>query len=239
MKQIIAMGGGGFLMDENPLLDDFILSRAKGRDSRVCFIATASGDSDRMLVNFYTALGPRCHASHLALFRRELADLTAHLLAQDVIYVGGGNTANMLAVWKVHGVDAALVRAYDAGVVLCGLSAGGLCWFETGVTDSFGGPLTALDCLGILPGSFCPHYNGDPRRRSTYHRLISDGMTSGMAADVGAGLHFMDGALVEVVTSRPEAGAYRLERRPDGVHEVRLAARYLGAGDKAGPAAEQ
>ena len=130
MKQIIAMGGGGFLMDESPLLDDFILSCAKGRDSRVCFVATASGDSDRMLVNFYSALGPRCQASHLPLFRRQDADLTAQLLRQDVVYVGGGNTANMLAIWKLHGVDVALARAYEAGVLLCGLSAGGLCWFE-------------------------------------------------------------------------------------------------------------
>src|SRR5687768_12307928 len=145
MKQIIAMGGGGFLMDENPLLDDFILSRSKGRDSRVCFLATASGDSDRMLVNFYTALGPRCRASHLPLFRRDDPDATGYLLGQDVIYVGGGNTVNMLAIWRAHGVDTALMRAYEAGILLCGLSAGGLCWFDTGVTDSFGGPLTALD----------------------------------------------------------------------------------------------
>ena len=126
MKQIIAMGGGGFLMDESPGLDDFILSRAKGRESRVCFVGTASGDSDRMLVNFYTALGPRCRASHLALFRREQMDVTEYLLRHDVIYVGGGNSANMLAVWRVHGVDRALQRAHDAGVLLCGVSAGGL-----------------------------------------------------------------------------------------------------------------
>ena len=230
MKQIIAMGGGGFLMDENPLLDDYILSCADGRNSRVCFLATASGDSDRMLVNFYTALGPRCQASHLPLFRREHADVAAHLLNQDVIYVGGGNTPNMLAVWRVHGVDSALVRAYDAGIVLCGVSAGGLCWFETGVTDSFGGPLASLNGgLGILPGSFCPHYNGDPRRRPTYQRVVSEGMQSGFAADVGVGLHFVDGALAEVVSSRPDAAAYRLERREGTVHEEKLVPRYLGS----------
>jgi dipeptidase E len=229
MKQIIAMGGGGFLMDENPLLDDFILSRSKGRDSRVCFLATASGDSDRMLVNFYTALGPRCRASHLPLFRRDDPDATGKLLDQDVIYVGGGSTPNMLAIWRVHGVDTALVRAYEAGVLLCGLSAGGLCWFETGVTDSFGGPLTALDgALRILPGSFCPHYNGDGRRRPTYQRLIGDGMAPGFAADVGAALHFIDGTLAEVVTSRPDAAAYRVERRQNGIDEQKLASRYLG-----------
>jgi len=229
MKQIIAMGGGGFLMDENPLLDDFILKRAKGRESRVCFLATASGDSDRMLVNFYTALGPRCRATHLPLFRREHSDLTTYLLNHDVIYVGGGNTPNMLAVWRVHGVDKVLEQAYEAGILLCGLSAGALCWFQTGVTDSFGGPLAPLEsALGFLPGSFCPHYDGDPRRRPTYQRLIGEGMLPGYAADVGAALNFVDGELVEVVTSRPEVGAYRLERREDAFHEERVPARYLG-----------
>jgi dipeptidase E len=229
MKQIVAMGGGGFLMDENPLLDDFILSRAKGRESRVCFVATASGDSDRMLVNFYTALGPRCRATHLPLFRREHTDLTAYLLSHDVIYVGGGNSLNMLAIWRVHGVNTALARAYDAGILMCGLSAGGLCWFETGVTDSFGGELAPLEnALGLLPGSFCPHYDGDPRRRPTYRRLVREGMPSGYAADVGAALHFVDGALAEVVTSRPHAGAYRLQCREGELHEEKLPARYLG-----------
>jgi dipeptidase E len=231
MQQIIAMGGGGFLMEDTPLLDDFILLCARGRASRVCFVATASGDSDRMLVNFYTALGPRCRATHLPLFRRQHADVAAHLLAQDVIYVGGGNTPNMLAVWRVHGIDVALRRAYEAGVLLCGVSAGALCWFEGGVTDAFGGPLTRLDgALGLLPGSFCPHYDGDPRRRPTYQRLVADGLAPGFAADVGAALHFIDGALAEVVTSRPHAHAYRVEHLGGGdVSEEPLPARDLGA----------
>ena len=228
MKQIIAMGGGGFLMDESPYLDDFILSRAKGRESRVCFVATAAGDSDRMLVSFYTAFGPRCKATHLPLFRREHADVVAFLLNHDVIYVGGGNSSNMLAIWRVHGVHTALAQAYEAGILLCGLSAGGLCWFETGVTDSFG-PLAPLDNgLGLLPGSFCPNYDGDSRRRPTYQRLVREGMPSGYAADVGAALVFIEDHLAEVVTSRPQAAAYRLERRAGDVHEERLPGRYLG-----------
>jgi dipeptidase E len=215
-------------MEENPYLDDFILSRAKGRESRVCFVATASGDSDRMLVNFYTALGPRCRATHLPLFRREHTDLTAYLLGHDVIYVGGGNSSNMLAVWRVHGVDTALARAYAAGILLCGMSAGAICWFETGVTDSFG-PLAPLENgLGLLPGSFCPHYSGDRRRRPTYQRLVREGMPPGYAADDGAALVFIDGQLAEVVTSRPKAAAYRVERRDGDLHEERHRGRYLG-----------
>ncbi len=222
------MGGAGFLMEDTPLLDDFILSRAKGKESRLCFLATASGDSDRMLVNFYTALGARCSASHLALFRRTHADIAGYLLKQDIVYVGGGNTANMLAVWRTHGVDKALARAYEHGVVLCGVSAGALCWFDCGVTDSFGhlAPLHGL--LGLLPGSFCPHYNGDAGRRPTYHRLIREGMKAGFAADVGAALYFANGTLAEVVTSAPNAAAYRVECREDITHEEQLATRYLG-----------
>jgi peptidase E len=223
------MGGGGFLMEETPLLDDFVLSHARGKDSRVCFIATASGDSDRMLVNFYTALSHRCHATHLPLFRRTQSDVTRFLLGQDVIYVGGGNTANMLAVWRTHGVDNALARAYEKGIVLCGVSAGALCWFESGVTDSFG-PLAGIDnLLGWLRGSFCPHYNGDPRRRPRYQQLVREGMEPGFAADVGAALHFIDGALAQVVTSQQEAAAYRVECREGVVHEEALPGRYLGA----------
>lgn len=229
MKQIIALGGGGFLMEDTPFLDDFILARAKGQQSRVCFVPTASGDSDRMLVNFYTALGARCRASHLALFRREPRDPAEHLLEQDVIYVGGGSTVNMLAIWQMHGVDRALASAYEAGIVLCGVSAGALCWFEAGVTDSFG-RLTALENgLGLLHGSFCPHYDGDPRRRPACRQLLSEGLRSGFAADVGAALHFIDGTLAEVVTSRPSAGAYRVGLEAGEFREQALPTRYLGS----------
>jgi dipeptidase E len=231
MQQITAMGGGGFLVEDTPLLDDCILSRARGSASRVGFVATASGDRDRMLVNFYTALGPRCRATHLPLFRRQHADVVAHLLAQDVIDVGGGTPPNMLAVGRVHGVDLALRRAYGAGILLCGVSAGALCWFDSGVTDAFGGPLRRLDdALGLRPGSVCPHDDGDPRRRPTDQQLVAEGLPPGFAADVGGALHCIDGALAEIVTSRPHVRAYRVERRRSGdVHEEPLPVHHLGA----------
>jgi dipeptidase E len=234
-KQIVAMGGGGFLMEpKNPLLDDFILGLGRGADSRVCFLATASGDSDRMLVNFYTDLAPRCRATHLPLFRPRVGDIEALLLAQDVIYVGGGSTVNQLAVWRAHGVDRALRRAHDAGVVLAGLSAGAICWFENGLSDSIGvdpGPLgAATPALGLIPGTFCPHWDGEAWRQPVYRRLVAEGFAGGYAADDGAALHFVDGALREVVTSRPTARAYRVERGSDGgVVETPLPARFLGA----------
>src|SRR5882757_9380345 len=163
--QIVAIGGGGFSMEpRNLLLDDFVLSLTHRRKRpRVCFIGTASGDSDSYIRQFYEAFPPsRAEATHLRLFDREVRDLQAFLLYQAVLYVGGGATANMLAVWRVHGLDKALRAAWNSGVVLAGISAGAICWFEDGITDAFGHPLCALsDGLGFLPGACCPHYDGE------------------------------------------------------------------------------
>ncbi|MDB5321936.1 MAG: peptidase [Phycisphaerales bacterium] len=230
-RHIVAMGGGGFSMEpENPLLDDFILRLTGKRRPRVCFVGTASGDADGYAERFHAAFGnDRALASHLGLFRRTQVDLRAYLMGQDVIYVGGGNTANMLAVWRVHGMDAILRRAWAAGVVMCGVSAGALCWFGGGVTDSYG-PLAALDDgLGLLPGSMCPHYDGEAQRRPTYQALVRRGqLAAGYAADDGAGLHFVGRRLAEVVTSRREAAGYRVERVGRRAVETRLEGRYLG-----------
>ena len=161
------MGGGGFSMEpDNPLLDDEILNLARAsrgrRRPRICFIPTASGDSLAYVAEFYAAFARRTDADHLALFNRTVDDIEGLLLHQDVIYVGGGNTENMLAVWRVHGVDRALRRAWESGVVMAGLSAGSLCWFERGTTDSFGVGLAPLSGgLGLLPGSHAPHYDGE------------------------------------------------------------------------------
>ncbi len=232
---IVAMGGGGFSMEpDNPLLDDHILAlarRGRGRERpRICFMATASGDSPQYIADFYAAFARRSEATHLGLFDRRVGDIEQFLLEQDAIYVGGGNTANMLAIWRVHGVDQALARAWEAGVVLSGLSAGSNCWFQSATTDSFG-PLAALrDGLGFLPGSHSPHYDGEPARRPTFQRLIGEGvLPDGFAADDGAGLVFHGTELAEVVTSRPGARAYRVERASDGnATEIELPTRYLG-----------
>jgi dipeptidase E len=234
-RRIVALGGGGFSMDppDNTLLDDFILSLAGRPAPRVCFVATASGDAPSYVANFYRAFAPRdCRPSDVALFERRIAGLRAHVLEQDVVYVGGGNTANMLAVWRVHGLDGVLVEAWHAGVVLCGISAGMNCWFRESVTDSF--DLDALaplkDGLGLIPASACPHYDGEEQRRPTYRRLVAAGVLGdGWAADEGAALVFSGETLEEVVTSRPDVAAYRVERTADGVAERRLEARYLGA----------
>lgn len=234
-RTIVAMGGGGFSMEpDNPLLDDYVLQLARERRDRerprVCFVGTASGDSESYVANFYASFARRSEAAHLALFDRNVGDIEAFLLEQDVVYVGGGNTANMLAIWRVHGVDRALERAWDSGVILAGLSAGSNCWFDSATTDSFG-PLAALkEGLGFIPGSHCPHYDGEALRRPTFHRLIGSGeLPDGLAADDGAALVFGGRELREVVASRPNAHGYRVERGADGqVVETELLTRYLG-----------
>jgi dipeptidase E len=231
LPQIITLGGGGFSMEpENPLLDDYILGLAGTPRPRVLFVATASGDSDGYIAKFHAAFPPeRAQASHLPLFSRDDQDLRQRILSQDILYIGGGNTANLLAVWRLHGVDRIIREAWEAGIILAGISAGMICWFECSVTDSFG-PLAALrDGLGLLPGSACPHYDGEAQRRPTYHRLIAEGLPAGYAADDGAALHFVGRELKQVVTSRPAAKAYRVERRDGEVVETALPSRYLGS----------
>jgi dipeptidase E len=226
-RRIVAMGGGGFSMEpDNPRLDAFVLSLARSAPPRVCFVPTASGDSEGYVANFYRAFAQlACTPSDLGLFDRGVDDLEAFVLAQDVVYVGGGNTASLLAVWRAHGLDAILRRAWEQGVVLAGISAGMNCWFEESVTDSFGTRLAPLhDGVGLLAGSSCPHYDGEEQRRPTYRQLVAGGeLSAGWAADDGAALVFAGSELAEVVSSRPEAAAYRVE--PAG--EQRIAARVL------------
>ncbi|MDH6219016.1 peptidase E [Streptomyces pseudovenezuelae] len=235
----IALLGGGFTLDEDGLLDDWLLDHARGPHPSVCFLPTASGDAASYSEWFLQVFRSRhaCEPSVLPLFRRELDDeaLRAFLLAQDVVYVGGGNTANMLAVWRVHGVDRILREAYDRGTLLCGISAGANCWAEASHTDSFG-PLAALtDGLGLLQGSVCPHYDSEPGRRPSYRAAVADrALPAGWALDDGTGALFTDGGPTETVTRVERARVYRVE--PDGrggVRERALACRLVGgtAGD--------
>jgi dipeptidase E len=229
------MGGGGFSMEpENPLLDRFVLSLARSPRPRVCFVPTAAGDSDGYVASFYRAFSAfECRPADLQLFARTVSDVRAFVLEQDVVYVGGGSTANLLAVWRTHGLDRVLAEAWREGVVLCGISAGMNCWFAESVTDSFDQARLAplKDGLGLLAGSCCPHYDGEEQRRPAYQRLVAAGeLADGWAADDGAALVFAGEELEEVVSSRPNAAAYRVESTPTGVRERRVPARYLGAG---------
>ncbi|MCX5450585.1 Type 1 glutamine amidotransferase-like domain-containing protein [Streptomyces nigrescens] len=227
----LALLGGGFSDDPDTLLDDFVLDAVGRARPKVCFLPTASGDAPGYIEGFHTAFAARdCEPSHLELFRRTVSDLRAFVLAQDIIYVGGGNTANMLAVWRVHGLDTILREAYASGVLLCGISAGACCWFESAFSDSFGPPVPLADGLGLLPGSLCPHYDSEPERRPGYLAAVNDrALPAGWAVEDGAAGLFTDGRLVDVVTRKPGATLRRVSVGADGaVTEVAQAARVLG-----------
>ena len=235
-RPIMVVGGGAFGLDTHGgALEDLWLDLARsinGRDRpRACFIGTASGDDETVIDHFHEVFGGVAETSDLALFDRTVEDVEAFLLDQDAIYVGGGNTASLLGVWRAHGVDAALRRAHEAGVLLAGRSAGGLCWFEGGTTDSFGPRLASLtDGLGFIPGSHCPHYDGELQRRPTYHAMIGRGeLPGGIAVDDFAAAIFDGPDLVEVVAAREGPAAYRVDRGPGGVIETVLPVRVLTA----------
>jgi dipeptidase E len=235
-RQIVAFGGGGFSMESgNPLLDDYVLGLTGSSDPRICFLPTASGDADHYLVRFYNAFRDRGRPSHVSLFRRErgVEDVRSHLLSQDLIYVGGGSLISLLGVWRAHGIDSMLREAWEGGVVLCGLSAGSLCWFAEAISG-YHGEVSRVDGLGLLPWSNAVHYDAG-ERRSVFHRRLLDGMAPGYAAEDGTALRFVGAELVDVVASRPSARAYRLERRGPLVVETRLATRFLGEPEPTAP----
>jgi dipeptidase E len=201
--QILGMGG---------YPDDALLDHALGlaRGTRVLYVPTAGAESAAMIVLLYERLRGRADLTHLKFFPWPPAGLRELVLEQDLILVSGGNTANALAIWRLHGFDELLREAWQDGILLTGWSAGMICWFEQGVTDSFGPELAAMDCLGFLPGSACPHYDGEERRRPVYAELVTAGLASGIAADDDVGVHFVGTELREVVTSRTGATAYRV-----------------------------
>lgn len=227
-EQIVAMGGGGFSMEpENSLLDRYVLGLARSVRPRVCFLQP--GDSPSYFERFYAAFSRLpCEPAHLSLFSGAVADLRGFLLDQEIIYVGGGNTKSMLAVWREWGLPAILGEAWRSGVILAGLSAGAICWFSQGLTDSIPGSLTPLPCLGFLPGSACPHYDSEAGRRPTYRSLVASGaLAPGYAADDGVGLHFVGERLHRVLSSRPNARAYRVERMGDQARETEIVPKFL------------
>lgn len=237
---IVAMGGGGFSMEpDNPLLDDYILSLAPRTPARVCFIPTASADSVQYLVKFYRAFSGRAIATDLTIFDppavprnpSNTSDIASFIADQDILYVGGGNTANLLAIWRVHGLDKLLYEAWCNGTILCGVSAGMICWFRDGLTDSFGALAPLGDGLGFIEASACPHYDGEPERPAAFHQAIAEGLLGGYAADDGAALHFHGRELVEAVASREAASAYRVEWVDGQVQETKLKTRFLGHSD--------
>jgi dipeptidase E len=238
-RLIFAMGGGGFTMEpSNPLLDDFVLdlARARAREPRILFLPTASGDTNAQINAFQARFAGRaCVPEHLSLFRLQDAERTLEetILSQDVIYVGGGSMRNLLAIWRAHGLDRLLIEAWRAGTILAGLSAGAMCWFEGGLTRS-SGPPEPLAGLGLLRGSLTVHANGEPERLPVWLAAVREGnLPGGWAVDDGVGLLFGDERLERIVSSRPGAGAERVDAIAGELVRHRLVPELLGTGEDA------
>jgi dipeptidase E len=242
-RLIFAMGGGGFTMEpSNPLLDDFVLSlasprtAASAREPRILFLPTASGDTTAQIAAFHARFADRhCVAEHLSLFRlHELRrPLREIVLSQDVLYVGGGSMRNLLAIWRAHDLDRLLISAWRRGIVLAGISAGAMCWFEGGITRSSGQP-EPLSGLGLLEGSLTVHADGEPERLPVWLAAVRDGvLPGGWSLDDGVGLLFAGTRLRRVVSSRPGASAQRVDLLAGELVRHRLAPELLGASDPA------
>jgi peptidase E len=235
VSRILTLGGHDFTSRPpdravSELMLRLATERADGRP-RICILPTASGDTSEQIGRFYAAFGERpCEPSDLSLFRlgRRPMALRDHLLAQDLIYVGGGSMVNLLAVWEAHDLSAILSLAWRQGIVLAGQSAGALCWFESGITKSSGRP-EAEAGLGLLQGSLCVHYNNEPERRAAYLEAVTNGMPNGYGLDDYAGLLWEGGGPPSAVTARRGARAYRVTSSDTGVVESPLPARFLPA----------
>jgi peptidase E len=231
-RRILALGGGGFTSSaEDWPLDEYVLTLAERARPRICLLPTASGDPEDQIDRFYRAFEQHgCDLSHVSLFRlgSHDIDLRGHLLSRDVIYVGGGSMKNLLALWRVHGVDSLLSEAWQTGVALCGVSAGAMCWFECGVTRTHGRPVVAQG-LGLLPGSNSVHYGSDPERRRVYREQIAAGAPGGWAVDDGVGMLFAGRTMVEAVTARENVHAYRVEASGGEIVEREVEPRLLAA----------
>src|SRR6201987_3577901 len=211
----VAIGGGRVSPPEAiPFHIEYAIKLSGKAAPRLCVLNQAVGDDPAYYLRFYDHLAnSSAEVRHLSLFPMpNVEDPEDFLMSQDVIFGGGGSVANMVAVWRVHGIDEILRKAWHAGIVLAGSSAGGICWFEGGTTDSFGAQLrTFTDGLGMLAGSFCPHYNSESERRPRARRLVGNGTSpDGIACDDGAGAHYVDETLAELVSDRPGTGAYRV-----------------------------
>ena len=217
------MGGLSWDDAERRRLEDYVFGLTGRERPRVLVVPTAVADDFEATLRLFTQIGDRAQVSYLPFFPWPPSDLRQLALEQDAIYVTGGNTANALAIWRTHGFDEVLWDAWDAGVVLAGWSAGMLCWFEAAVTDSFGPELHGMrDGLGFLPGSACPHYDGESERRPVYSKLVADGFPSGLAADDCVALRFEGTELVETISVRPGARAYRVTPSGEEPIEPRL-----------------
>ena len=221
MKQIIAIGGGGFGRNPNQrIIEKYIIDQSSVSKPNILFIPTASAEDKSYTVNFYSCFnGLNCKPSHLNLFQRT-PRIEGLINKADVIYVGGGNTKSMLAVWKEWKLDKFLIKAYIKGTVLAGVSAGAICWFDTGITDSWASNLNYIDCLGILPGSCCPHYDSEKDRRPSVHKFIeNEKIKSVYAIEDGAAIHFVDDAPYKNISFFKDSKVFFVDKQNSIIQE--------------------
>ena len=222
IRNIIAIGGGGFGRGSGSgAIEEYILDQSKAKCPRICFIPTATGDDDEYKVNFYATFTKlNCIPVHLDFFKRT-PDLKKLISAQDVIYVGGGNTMSMLGVWKQWGLDKLLKQAYDNGTVMSGVSAGAICWFDKGITDSWENSLNVMDCLGFVDGVCCPHYDEEHERRPSLHKFIlNKSINSCHAIDGGCALHLIDGKPFKSIAFIKRKNSYFVKLQNKKVKEI-------------------
>ena len=211
-KHIVAIGGGGFGRNiSSCLIEKYILSLSKKECPRICFLPTATGDNDTYIVRFYSVFNRlNCKPTHIELFKRTI-DLNDHIMNQDVVFVGGGNTKSMLAVWSDWGLNNILKNAYNKGIVMSGVSAGSICWFTRGITDSWDNELRILPCLDFINGTCCPHYDEEPSRIPFVNKIISENkVTNCIAIEGGTALHLIDGMPFKNVSFKNNKNSYNV-----------------------------
>ena len=221
MRQVIAIGGGGFgRTQESNLIEQYILDQTSKTKPKICFIPTATGDLDSYIVNFYSVFTKlKCEPSHISFFKRTI-DLQAHIQKQDAIFVGGGNTKSMLAVWRDWGLDLILKDAYDRGVVMSGVSAGAICWFEGGLTDSWVSDLKMMECMNFIPGNCAPHYDEEPERRPATKQFLENKSIDFMyGIEGGAALHFVDEIPNSTIQFKKNKYAYKVTLDGNKINE--------------------
>ncbi|MAV96113.1 MAG: peptidase E [Candidatus Marinimicrobia bacterium] len=224
LGQIIAIGGGGF--GRNPKhnkIENYILSQSDSKIPNIVFIPTASAEDKGYIVNFYSCFSKlKCSPSHINFFQRT-PRLDSIINQADIIYVGGGNTKSMLAVWREWKFDGLLKKAYQNGKVLCGVSAGAICWFSQGITDSWASNLNTMECLGFLDGMACPHYQEEKDRRPSVHGMLKKGSSMpGYAIDGGAAVHFKNGKYYRSLQFYPNSNVYHVSCDNQTINENKM-----------------
>jgi len=221
LRQIISIGGGGFGRNANHrVIEKYILDQSNAEIPNILFIPTASAEDKSYIVNYYTCFNAlNCDPTHLNLFERT-PRLESVINKADIIYVGGGNTKSMLAVWKEWKLDKLLLKAYNKGTIMAGVSAGAICWFEQGITDSWASNLNVLDCLGFVKGMCCPHYDSEEDRRPGVHQFLKDGKSkAGYALEDGSAIHLKNEKFYKGLSFFPNADAFYVSLGKNGIDE--------------------